>query len=65
LVLSFTRVAVNATLFVPTTVAAAGATVIPIEGMSRLAEADLLLSVAEVAVTITVILLVGGVAGAV
>jgi hypothetical protein len=65
LVLSFTRVAVNATLFVPSTVAAAGATVIPIEGMSRLAEADLLLSVVEVAVTITVVSLVGGVAGAV
>jgi len=65
LVLSFTRVAVNATLLVPTTVVAAGATEIPIEGISRLAEADLLLSVAEVAVTITVVLLVGGVAGAV
>jgi hypothetical protein len=32
--------------------------------MSKLAEADLLLSVAEVPVTITVILLAGGVAGA-
>jgi hypothetical protein len=63
--LSFTSIAVNVTLFVPITVEAAGATVIPIEGMSRLAEADLLLSVAEVPVTITVVLLVGGVAGAV
>jgi hypothetical protein len=65
LLLSFTRVAVNGTVCVPRTAGAAGATVIPTDGMSRLAEADLLISVAEVPVTIAVILVAGGVAGAV
>jgi len=65
LVVSFTSVAVNATFCVPSTVGAAGATAIPIDGMSRVAEADLVVSVTELPVRITVALLAGGVAGAV
>ena len=63
--LSLTSVAVKGKLCVPTTGGgAAGVTVIPIEGISRLAEADFVASVAEVPVRITVVLVAGGVAGA-
>jgi hypothetical protein len=46
-------------------VADAGATVIPTEGTSRVAKADWVASVADVPVRVTVMLLAGGVAGAV
>jgi hypothetical protein len=60
-----TSIAVKSKLCVPTTGGgAAGVTVIPIEGISRLAEADLVASVAEVPVRVTVALLAGAVAGA-
>jgi hypothetical protein len=63
-VLSFTSVADNPVLFVPSTVTVAGATVIPTDGTSSVAEADFVASAAEVPVSVTVILLFGGVAGA-
>lgn len=65
LFLLFTRVAVSGTLWVPTTVGVAGATAIPIDGTSRVAEADFVLSVADSPVAVTVMSLAGGVAGAV
>ena len=65
LLLSFTRVAVSWALWVPTTVGVAGATAIPIDGTSSVAEADFVLSVADAPVAVTVISLAGGVVGAV
>jgi hypothetical protein len=62
---SFTRVAVRPVLFVPSTVWVAGATVIPTDGTSSVAEVDLDVSVADVPVTVTVMSLAGGLAGAV
>ena len=64
LLLSFTSVAVRFALWVPSTVGDAGETVIATEGTSRAAEADLVASVTDVPVRVTVILLAGGVAGA-
>ena len=65
LVESFTSVAVRGVVALPSTIGAAGVTAIPTEGTVRFAEADLVASVAELPVTITVMLLAGGVAGAV
>ena len=65
LFLSFSRVAVNCTLWLPTTVGVAGATEIPTDGTTRVEEADFVLSVADVPVTVSVMSLAGGVVGAV
>jgi hypothetical protein len=65
LFVSFTSVAISATCWFPIKVGVAGSTVIPTEGTSRLAVADFVPSVAETPVSVTVVLLAGGVAGAV
>ena len=62
---SLTTVAVSPVLFVPTTVGLGGATIIPTDGTRSVAEADFVLSVTDVPVTVTVKSLPGGVAGAV
>jgi hypothetical protein len=64
LVMSFTSVAVTPVFCVTSTVAVSGATAIPTDGTSSVAEADFVASVADVPVTVTVMLLAGGVAGA-
>ena len=64
LVMSFTSVAVTPVVLVTITVAVGGVTEIPTDGTSSVAEADFVGSVTEVPVTVTVILLTGGVAGA-
>lgn len=62
---SFISVAVRRVLPVPSTVPAAGTTVTPTEGTTKVADADLVVSVADVPVRVTVRLLAGGVVGAV
>ena len=65
LLVSFTSVAVSDVLWLPTTVGVAGVTEIPTEGTSNAAVPDFVASVADVPVTVTFILLAGGVTGAV
>jgi hypothetical protein len=65
LLASFVNVALRDALPLPNTVGDTGATVTTTEGTSRVAEEDLLGSVADVPVRSTVMLLAGGVTGAV
>lgn len=62
---SFRSVAVSPAVVLASTLGAAGDTVIPTEGTTTVAEADFVASVAEVPVTVTLMLLAGSVAGAV
>jgi hypothetical protein len=62
---SFTSVADSAAVVFASTFGAGGVTVTPTEGTTTVAEADFVESVAEVPVTVIVMLLAGNVAGAV
>ena len=61
---SFTSVAVSGPVALASTLGAAGVTVRPTEGTMTVAEADFVVSVADVPVTVTLRLLAGKVAGA-
>lgn len=60
---SFTSVAVTCPVVLARTLGEAGATVTPTDGTITVAEADFVLSVAELPVTVTLMLLAGRVAG--
>jgi hypothetical protein len=62
---SFTSVAVTCPVALASTLGVAGVTVTPTEGTITVAEADFVVSVAEVPVTVTLMLLAGNVVGAV
>lgn len=61
---SLKSVAVSGPVALASTLGAAGATVNPTEGTTTVAEADFVMSVADVPVTVTFKLLAGSVAGA-
>lgn len=61
---SFTSVAVSGPVALANTLGAAGAMVTPTEGTMTVAEADFVVSVADIPVTVTLRLLAGSVVGA-